>query len=47
MRDVELYRTSLGLIPPWTVRSVDLDVKVNIAGKRRGVNTKGRGDLRG
>jgi hypothetical protein len=32
MRDVELYRTLLGLTPPWTVASVDLDV----AGQRRG-----------
>ena len=27
MRDIELYRTILGLTPPWTVVSVDLDVK--------------------
>jgi hypothetical protein len=27
MRDVELYRAILGLPAPWTVRSVDLDVK--------------------
>ncbi len=27
MRDVELYRAILGLIPPWTVVNVDLDVK--------------------
>jgi transposase len=26
MRDVELYRAILGLTPPWTVASVDLDV---------------------
>ena len=26
MRDVELYRTMLGLTPPWTVVSVELDV---------------------
>ena len=26
MRDVELYRAILGLTPPWTVVSVDLDV---------------------
>ena len=26
MRDVELYRTLLGLAPPWTVVSVELDV---------------------
>jgi transposase len=27
MRDVELYRAILGLTPPWTVVSVDLDIK--------------------
>jgi len=27
MRDIELYRPILGLTPPWTVRSVDVDVK--------------------
>ena len=27
MRDIELYRAILGLTPPWTVRSVDLDMK--------------------
>jgi transposase len=27
MRDVELYRTILGLTPPWTVVKVDVDVK--------------------
>jgi transposase len=27
MRDIELYRAILGLPAPWTVRSVDLDVK--------------------
>lgn len=27
MRDVELYRTILGLTPPWTVVEVTLDVK--------------------
>lgn len=27
MRDIELYRAILGLTPPWTVVSVDLDVK--------------------
>ena len=27
MRDIELYRTILGLTPPWAVASVDLDVK--------------------
>jgi len=27
MRDVELYRTILGLTPPWTVVTVDVDVK--------------------
>src|SRR6266849_10221551 len=27
MRDTELYRAILGLTPPWTVASVDLDVK--------------------
>jgi len=26
MRDVELYRAILGLTPPWTVVSVELDV---------------------
>jgi len=27
MRDVELYRYLLGLLPPWTVERVDLSVK--------------------
>ena len=27
MRDIELYKTILGLTPPWTVVRVDLDVK--------------------
>ncbi len=27
MRDIELYRAILGLTTPWTVLSVDLDVK--------------------
>jgi transposase len=27
MRDVELYRTILGLTPPWTVVTVDVDVR--------------------
>ena len=27
MRDVELYKTILGLTPPWTVVDVTLDVK--------------------
>ncbi len=26
MRDVELYRAILGLTPPWTVVSVELDI---------------------
>ncbi len=27
MRDIELYRTLLGLTAPWTVAGVDVDLK--------------------
>src|SRR5262247_2151886 len=40
MRDVELYRALLGLTTPWTVASVDVDLK-RAAGRRGPVPLSG------